>query len=232
MKDYNSTRPALILKEYGRNIQKLVAYLKTIEEKEKRTMAAHTLIELMKQINPAIRETQETNQKLWDDLFIMADFDIDIDSPYPVPEPEILTRKPKRMPYSMGRVRFKHYGKNMQLLVQTAAAIENEDERQEALIYIGRLMRSFHAIWNKENVEEFAIVENIKTMAGQDLGMNLQRIKEEGLFESSVREQREQREPKEREQRPNRNGNQNYKQRNSGQRNQFSNGNQAKRRRN
>lgn len=222
MKDYNTTRPHLILKEYGRNIQKMVAYLKTIEDKERRTMAAYTLVELMKQINPSVRETQETNQKLWDDMFIMADFDLDVDSPYPKPEREILSRKPKCIPYNTGGMLFKHYGKNMQKLVQTAAEIENETEREEALIYIGRLMRSFHAIWNKENVEEYAIVQNLKAMAGKELNLNLEKIKEEGLFDTSAREQRErerdrdQRERDQRETKPQRQGSQNFKQRGSG----------------
>ena len=79
MNDYNTNKPTLILKEYGRNIQKLVEYLKTIEDKEKRTLYASVLVDLMKQINPAVKETLENSQKLWDDLYIMADFDIDID---------------------------------------------------------------------------------------------------------------------------------------------------------
>ena len=83
--DYNTSLSPLILKEYGRNIQKLVGFLRTIEDKEKRTQYAHTLVELMKQIAPTVKETNETNQKLWDDMFIMAGFELEVDSPYPIP---------------------------------------------------------------------------------------------------------------------------------------------------
>jgi hypothetical protein len=82
MNDYNTVRPRLILKEYGRNMQKLVEHIKTIEDKEKRSESAKVLVELMKLINPSVKDTQETAQKLWDDLVIMSDFDIDIDAPY------------------------------------------------------------------------------------------------------------------------------------------------------
>ena len=55
--DYNTSLPRLILKEYGRNIQKLVNYLGTIEDEEERLKNAHTLVELMKQIAPSVKET-------------------------------------------------------------------------------------------------------------------------------------------------------------------------------
>ena len=85
MNDYNTIRPALILKEYGRNMQMLIEHIKSIEDKEQRSESAYVLIELMKLINPNAKDTQENSQKLWDDLYIMAGFDLDIDSPYPMP---------------------------------------------------------------------------------------------------------------------------------------------------
>ena len=88
-------KPLLILKEYGRNVQKLVNYVTTIEDKEKRTQYAYTLIELMKQINPAMKEGPEYAQKLWDDLYIMSGFNLDVDSPYPKPTPEEALVKPQ-----------------------------------------------------------------------------------------------------------------------------------------
>ena len=93
--EYNTQKEAVILKEYGRNIQKLVNFLNTIEDRDKRTQSAKTLIELMKQINPNVRDTPEESQKLWDDLYIMSDFSLEIDSPYPKPERSILLRKPE-----------------------------------------------------------------------------------------------------------------------------------------
>ena len=98
--EYNTSQPPLILREYGRNVQKLVEYIKTIQDKSKRTESAETLIELMKQVTPTVKETPETSQKLWDDLYIMSNFDIDIEAPYPMPEKEVLNKKPKRLDYS------------------------------------------------------------------------------------------------------------------------------------
>jgi len=181
--DYNTTQSPLILREYGRNVQKLVGYLKTIDDKEKRTAYAHTLIELMRQVTPSNKETQETTQKLWDDLFIMANFDLDIESPYPKPEPEVLTKKPQRVAYNTNRIKYKHYGRNIELLVQEAISKEDPEEREDAIIYIGKLMKSFYGSWNKEVIDDSVILENIKTISGGKLDIELDKVREDNLFE-------------------------------------------------
>lgn len=190
MNNYNTTRPALILKEYGRNMQMLVEHIKTIEDKEKRSESAHVLIELMKLINPSARDAQETTQKLWDDLFIMSDFNLDIDSPYPMPEREILNKKPERMGYKTSEIRFKHYGRNIKLMIDKAIELEDPEEKDAAVIHIGRLMKSFQNTWNRDNVDDDTIVTNIKKMSKGQLSIELDRVKSENLFESMVKERR------------------------------------------
>lgn len=186
MNDYNTVRPTLILKEYGRNIQNLVQYLKSIEDKDERSMYAGALIELMKQINPSAKDNTENQQKVWDDLFIMADFDLDIDSPYPAPERDILDKKPDRMTYSSGPIRFKHYGRNLQLMVEKAAEIEDEEERLGAVVYIGRMMKAYHQLWNKENIDDGSILNNIKELSRGKLRVDADLIREENLFEINI----------------------------------------------
>jgi hypothetical protein len=206
MNNYNTTRPTLILKEYGRNMQMLVEHIKTIEDKEKRSESAHVLIELMKLINPNAKDAQETTQKLWDDLFIMSDFDLDIDSPYPMPEREILNKKPERMGYRTTEIKYKHYGRNILLLIEEAKKLTDPEERDGATIHIGRLMKSFQNTWNRDNVDDDTIVTNIKKMSKGELSIDLERVKSESLFDSMVKERRP---------RPNNNGNGSKNRRNS-----------------
>lgn len=190
MNNYNTTKSALILKEYGRNMQMLVEHIKTFEDKEKRSESAHVLIELMRLINPSARDAQETSQKLWDDLYIMSDFDLDIDGPYPKPEREILNKKPERLGYKTSEIRFKHYGRNIKLLIDKAIEIEDPELRDGAIIHIGRLMKSFQNTWNRDNVEDETIVTNLKKMSRGELSIDLERVKSENLFESMVKERR------------------------------------------
>jgi hypothetical protein len=186
--EYNTDRPELILKEYGRNIQKLVNYVHNIKDDEKRKEFSYTLVELMKLINPALKEGNEFNQKLWDDLFIISGFDLEVDSPYPKPAPEVLTRKPDKLEYNNHRLKYKHYGRNIELLIQQATEIKDEQEQKDAVIYLGRLMRSFYGIWNKEVVDEEVIVNHISELSDGKLSIDVNTVKEQNLFEPTYKE--------------------------------------------
>lgn len=186
--DYNSQRPLIILKEYGRNVQKLVDYIRSLPDKEKRTELSYTLIELIKQLNPTVRETVENPQRLWDDLMIIADFNLDVNSPFPEPDRDILFKKPMTVPYPQTDVRFKHYGKNIERLVKEALKREDPQEREDAVIYLGKLMKTFYSNWNKEVLDDSVILKDIQLMSGGKLSMNIDKVREDNLFEKLYRE--------------------------------------------
>lgn len=188
--EYNTSRPSIKLKEYGRNVQKLVDYIRTIPDKDKRTELAHTLIELIKQLTPSLKDQPENPQRLWDDLYIIADFNLDVNSPYPVPVPEVLFKKPMRVAYPQSEVRFKHYGKNLERLVKEAMKLEDQQEREDAIIYLGKLMKTFYGNWNKETLDDSVIIKDIKLLSGGKLDMNLDKVREDNLFEKLYRERK------------------------------------------
>lgn len=190
MNDYNTDRPHLILKEYGRNVQKLADYLSTIDDKEKRTKYAYTLIDLMKQITPAHKDNADSPQKLWDDLYIMSDFKLEIDGPYDVPEIEVLNRKPDKVGYQDNNIRYRHYGKNLELLIEKAIALENSEEKEAAIVYIGKLMKSFFATWNNDYVEDEVLVKQISDMSKGELKIDVEKVKEGNLFEALYKEKK------------------------------------------
>jgi hypothetical protein len=188
MDDYNTQKEPLILKEYGRNVQKLVNYLQQIEDRDKRNHTAKALVELMKQINPTVKDGNEESQKLWDDLFIMSDFKLDIDSPFPVPKKELLYKKPDRLNYHTKDITYKHYGLNIQLMIEKAINMEDKEEKEAAVIYIGRLMKSFASLWNKENLDDDTILKNIKYMSKSLLDLDMEKVQNKNLFEHLVKE--------------------------------------------
>jgi hypothetical protein len=181
--EYNSERPDIILKEYGRNVQKLVEYIKTVPSIEKRTELSYTLIELIKQLTPSIKEQPENPQRLWDDLYIIANFSLDVNNPYEIPTPEIVFKKPMKMEYPKNDVRFRHYGKNIEKLVKEALKKDNDQERQEAIIYLGKLMKTFYGNWNKETLDDSVILRDIQAMSGGALNMTIEKVREDNLFE-------------------------------------------------
>jgi len=185
MEDNLKHNNQFILKEYGKNIQKLVDYVQTVPDKDKRTEYAYTLVDLMKQLNPQLKT--ENDQKLWDDLFIMSDFELDVDAPFPMPEKELLGKRPQRLGYPQGEVKFKHYGRNIEKLIEKAVEIEDDEEQEVAIIYIGQLMRSFHSTWNRDNFDDAIILDDIKILSKGKLHIDLEKVKENGLFETSTR---------------------------------------------
>ncbi len=181
--DYNTQLEPLIQKEYGRNVQKLAGFLLTIEDRDKRTRLANALIELMREIHPNMREGQDYTMKLWDDLYILTGFDLDVDSPYPPPEKSSLGKKPQTVPYNTHEFKHKHYGHQTVKLIEQASAMTDPDEQLRAMIYIGRLMKSFGQTWTDKNTEDETIVQQLREISKGKLNLDLQLVKSENLFD-------------------------------------------------
>ncbi|NQW27914.1 MAG: DUF4290 domain-containing protein [Flammeovirgaceae bacterium] len=186
--EYNTERNHLILREYGRNVQRMVVYLKTIEDQEKRNSYASTLVELMKSINPNVKDVPEYDQKVWDDLFIISGFKLDVVGPYPQPAPGVLTKKPEKVSYKYNRIKFKHYGRSLEILISDAMKLTEENEIKGAVISIGRLMKTFYQTWNKEEISDQTILKTIKELSNGQLEMDLEEVMEFKLFDSSKKD--------------------------------------------
>lgn len=190
MIEYNTIREQVTLKEYGRNVQDLVATLNTIENKEERSQKAAVLVELMKQINPAMQNTPEVEQKLWDDLHIISHFTLDIDGPFPTPNKEILDKKPEKMGYLTNEITFKHFGRNIELLVDKAITLEDAEEQEAAIIHIGKLMKTFIYSYNRDNIENEVIYQNIRKLSKNQLDIDMEKVTAGNLFEPIRKERR------------------------------------------
>jgi hypothetical protein len=185
MENVETNKHAVTLKEYGKNIQRLANHIVGIEDREKRTQSAFALVELVKQLNPHMKT--ENDQKIWDDIHIMSGFALDVDGPYPKPEEDLLFKKPQRVGYPKGEIKFKHYGRNIEKLIEKAVEIEDDEEQETAIIYIGQLMRSFHSTWNRDNFDDAIIIDDIKTLSKGKLHIDLDKVREMGLFETNTR---------------------------------------------
>jgi hypothetical protein len=185
MENVETNKHAVTLKEYGKNIQRLANHIVGIEDRDKRTQSAFALVELVKQLNPHMRT--ENDQKIWDDIHIMSGFAMDVDGPYPKPEEDLLFKKPQQVGYPKGEIKFKHYGRNIEKLIEKAVEIEDDEQQETAIIYIGQLMRSFHSTWNRDNFDDAIIIDDIKTLSKGKLHIDLEKVKEMGLFETNTR---------------------------------------------
>jgi hypothetical protein len=164
--DYNTSRKKLILPEYGRNIQKMVNHIKSLENPEERNRAAKTVIGVMGNLNPHLRDVNDFKHKLWDHLAIIAEFDLEIESPYPWPEPSILETKPNRVPYNQHSIRYKHYGRSIVLMIEKAVELEMGEEKDDLVRMIAYHMKKSYLTWNREAVSDEEILMDLKTLSG------------------------------------------------------------------
>ena len=164
-------RTLLILPEYGRNIQTMVDHLATIQDREERNRAARTIISVMGNLYPHLRDIPDFRHKLWDHLAIMSNFTLDIDSPYPLPSKEKLQEKPKKVPYSNHRIKYRHYGLLTEKLVEKIKEMKNPEQKRALTVLTATHMKKSFLTWNKDSVEDEQIYNDINTLYGGDIEM-------------------------------------------------------------
>jgi len=155
----------MALPEYGRNVQKMVDHIKTIEDREERNRAARTIIQIMGNLNPQIRDTGDFRHKLWDHLALIADFNLDIDSPYPIPEQSKFIEKPNQIPYKQGDIRYLHYGRIIELMIDAASEMEDGEEKEYLTNLIVNQMKKAYITWNRSQVADEVIIGDLKFLS-------------------------------------------------------------------
>ena len=164
-KNYNYTRRKMFLPEYGRHIHEMVDYLGEIEDRAERTRQAYIVIDVMGNLNPLLRDTSDIAHKLWDHLFIMSDFSLDVDSPYPIPSRTDLRPEPEKLAYPKKNMMFKHYGKNVERMINSLKDNPDPVAVEETLENIERYMRTKSYEYNQEHPNNEVIISDIKRMS-------------------------------------------------------------------
>ena len=166
MVEYNSDRSQLALPEYGRNIQQMVNHCLTIEDREERTRCAYSIVQVMGNIVPQLRDEEDSKHILWDHLAIMSDFKLDIDYPYEIINQENLKVKPEPIAYGEENVRYRHYGKIMVDMIKQACTYEEGDERDELIMLIANHMKKVLLSISKDGVEDARVFNDLSEISG------------------------------------------------------------------
>lgn len=167
--DYNSTRPKLILAEYGRNVQNMVNYICDLPTKEERNKYAQVVIDMMGVLNPHLRDVADFKHKLWDHLQIISEFQIDVDSPYPKATPELVKHEPELLEYPKHNIKFKHYGFTVEKMINKGISISEADKRQKMAISIANFMKMAYSTWNKDSVADEFIIQDLAQLSNHIL---------------------------------------------------------------
>jgi hypothetical protein len=155
--------------EYGRNVQKMINYAITLEDREKRNKLAHIIVTIMSQMNPKMKDTGDFRQKLWDHLHIISDFKLDVDSPFPVPPKDILHSKPDPITYADNNIAYRHYGKNIKKIIDKAIEYEEGPEKEALIKNIANHMKKSYLNWNRESVNDELIYKHLEELSKDKL---------------------------------------------------------------
>lgn len=167
--EYNSSRNKLVISEYGRHIQKLVEHAMTLADKNERQKMANGIINIMGELNPHLRDVVDFKHKLWDHLFVISDFKLDVDSPYEKPISEKLFEKPEPLSYPNNKIKYNHYGKVIELLIEEAIKMEDNELKSKLIIAVANQMKKSYVNWNLDSVEDEVIFNQLAKLSNNKL---------------------------------------------------------------
>ena len=169
---YNTDRTQLIIPEYGRHVQIMVNQLKSTEDRDERNKMAKAIIGIMGNMNPHLRDVPDFQHKLWEQLFIMSDFELDLDSPFEKPQRELLMQKPERLAYPKTNLKYRFYGNNIKNMIYIAKDWD-EGDMKNALVYnIANHMKKCFLNWNKDTVQDEVILNHLTELSDGKLIVN------------------------------------------------------------
>ena len=174
---YNTQLKKLLLPEYGRNVQQMVDHCFTIEDRAERTHCANTIINIMGNLFPHLRDVEDFKHKLWDHLAIMADFKLDIDYPYEIIKKENLYTRPDPIPYQSTSIRYLHYGKSLEAMIKKASEMPEGDERNYLIFLLANHMKKSFLTWNKEVVDDEKIFKDLREYSQGKIDLNQETFK-------------------------------------------------------
>lgn len=167
--NYNTSRKQLVLPEYGRSIHEMVDHALTIDDRDERNKAARTIVKLMAQMNPQMRDLEDFKNKLWDHLIIMSNYELDIDSPFPIPSREKVESKPASISYPTGRIKYRYYGRSIEDLLQEVLKEEDAEKRSSMTLILANLMKRFYLTWNRDSVDDEVIWNHITEISNGEI---------------------------------------------------------------
>ncbi len=174
----------LLAKEYGSNIYELVQYITVVDDKEERTKQALLLKRLVEKMHPTVRYAEDSDLKIWQDMYLMSGMKMDIDVEFDKPTLEVLTKKPEKVEYQRKMPRFKHYGRNIELIMEKLINEEDEEKRSEAIVGMGKLMKTFYKNWNKDSIEDTLIAKQISMLSNGKIEVPKELLEDETVFDT------------------------------------------------
>jgi len=178
MLEYNTSRNQLAIKEYGRNVQKMIEYAISIKDRNKRTETAKAIIRVMAEIHPDTKENNNQGnlhnqsvdywRKLWDHLFIISNYRLDVDTPFPKPDPEGKTIQKVQHQYGKSKISFRTYGRNMEAIIKKVAQYP-QPQREAMGKILANHLKKLYLLYNRNTVNDDMIINQLQELSGGEI---------------------------------------------------------------
>lgn len=173
--EYNTEKEDIRYPEYGRGIQEMLQYAKSIPEPQKRQKTVEAIIGLMQQLNPAAsRNLEDYREKLWNHAYAIAGYDLDV-----TPPPGITLRREEdkaraeKMTYPPTAQRLRHYGYNVQTLIKKAIEMPEGPKKEGFVEVIASYMKLAYKTWNREHyVSDDVVKDDLEILSDGQLELH------------------------------------------------------------
>ena len=166
MVEYNTALPKLEMREYGRNIQKLVEHCVGIEDREERNRCAYAIAEMMVQLFPDLKGGEDQDRKVWDQMNLISNFKLDIDYPCEVLKENDIRPKPSELPYAVKSDRFRVYGSNLVKMIKEISGMEGGVEKDKLIFLVANQMKKLLVNVNADSATDRRVFNDIREISG------------------------------------------------------------------
>ena len=171
--DYNTQREKLIMPEYGREVQSMIDYAVTLEDRDERQRCANAIVAIMERMFPQAAGTPDFVHKLWDHLAIMSGFRLDIDYPCDISQAGKIAEKPAPVEYPMKKIPVKHYGYMMFELFDKLKTMEDGPERDELIRITANQMKRNLRQWSNGSADDEKVASDLAAYTGGRVQLDL-----------------------------------------------------------
>ena len=180
-------REKLVLPEYGREIQQMVDYCIELEDRKERQRCAESIIKIMDRMFSENRGLENHEQKLWDHLAIMSDFQLDIDYPFDVSNAAKIAKKPETVEYPNQRIPVRHYGAMLFEIFEKLKHMEPGKERDELVKLTANQMHRNLMLWSHGSCDEQKVAADLARFTDGNIKLDLKQFVFEKVKETPAR---------------------------------------------
>lgn len=172
MIEYNTAMPKLEMREYGRNIQKLIEHCISLEDKEERTKCAYAIADIMVNLFPELKSEKDNNRKVWEHINLISGFKLDIDFPCEVLSENEMRPEPAKIPYSKKSDRFRVYGTNLQKMIKEISAMEGGIDKDRLIFLVANQMKKLLVSVNVDSATDQRVFNDIREISGGSIDID------------------------------------------------------------